>query len=215
MLENRTFSSARFRGCSSTTSRDRSTTTRAGCATRCGTPRRRNDDPTIVLLTPGIYNSAYFEHTMLARHMGVELVEGNDLLVRDNVVFMKTTKGLQRVDVIYRRIDDEYLDPLYFRADSSLGVPGLVNAYRAGNVALANAIGTGVADDKAVYPYVPEMIRFYLGEEPICRTPTFDCTDDKQRRHVLITLQTGREERRTVGRVRHADGPVCVGERTQ
>jgi uncharacterized circularly permuted ATP-grasp superfamily protein len=148
-----------------------------------------NDDPTIVLLTPGIYNSAYFEHTMLARHMGVELVEGSDLLVRDNVVFMKTTKGLQRVDVIYRRVDDEYLDPLYFRADSSLGVPGLVNAYRAGNVALANAIGTGVADDKAVYPFVPEMIRFYLGEEPVLpNVPTFDCTDDKQRRHVVSHL---------------------------
>jgi uncharacterized circularly permuted ATP-grasp superfamily protein len=146
-------------------------------------------DPTIVLLTPGIYNSAYFEHTMLARRMGVELVEGSDLLVRDNVVYMKTTKGLQRVDVIYRRIDDDFLDPLYFRADSTLGVAGIMNAYRAGNVAIANAVGTGVADDKAVYPHVPTMIEFYLGEEPVLpNVPTFDCTDDKQRRHVVDHL---------------------------
>jgi uncharacterized circularly permuted ATP-grasp superfamily protein len=146
-------------------------------------------DPTIVLLTPGIYNSAYFEHTMLARRMGVELVEGSDLMVRDNVVFMKTTKGLQRVDVIYRRIDDAFIDPLYFRADSTLGVAGLVNAYRAGNVTVANAVGTGVADDKCVYPYVPEMIRFFLGEEPILpNVPTYDCTNDVQRRHVLDHL---------------------------
>jgi uncharacterized circularly permuted ATP-grasp superfamily protein len=147
-------------------------------------------DPTIVLLTPGIYNSAYFEHTVLARRMGVELVEGSDLLVRDNIVYMKTTKGLERVDVIYRRIDDEYLDPLYFRADSTLGVAGIMNAYRAGNVAIANAVGTGVADDKAVYPFVPEMIRFYLGEEPILpNVPTYDCTDDLQRRHVVTHLE--------------------------
>jgi uncharacterized circularly permuted ATP-grasp superfamily protein len=143
-------------------------------------------DPTIVLLTPGIYNSAYFEHTVLARRMGVELVEGSDLLVRDNIVYMKTTKGLQRVDVIYRRIDDDFLDPLYFRADSTLGVAGIMNAYRAGNVAIANAVGTGVADDKAVYPHVPAMIRFYLDEEPILpNVPTYDCTDDAQRHHVL------------------------------
>jgi uncharacterized circularly permuted ATP-grasp superfamily protein len=146
-------------------------------------------DPTIVLLTPGIYNSAYFEHTVLARRMGVELVEGSDLLVRDNIVYMKTTKGLQRVDVIYRRIDDDFLDPLYFRADSTLGVAGIMNAYRAGNVAIANAVGTGVADDKAVYPHVPAMIRFYLDEEPILpNVPTFDCTDDAQRQHVLGRL---------------------------
>jgi uncharacterized circularly permuted ATP-grasp superfamily protein/uncharacterized alpha-E superfamily protein len=145
-----------------------------------------NPEPTIVLLTPGIYNSAYFEHTMLARRMGVELVEGHDLIVRDNIVYMKTTKGLQRVDVIYRRIDDDFLDPLYFRADSALGVAGIMNAYRAGNVVLANAVGTGVADDKAIYPFVPAMIRFYLGEEPILpNVPTYDCTNEAQRQHVL------------------------------
>jgi uncharacterized circularly permuted ATP-grasp superfamily protein len=148
-----------------------------------------NPEPTIVLLTPGIYNSAYFEHTMLARRMGVELVEGQDLIVRDNVVYMRTTRGTQRVDVIYRRIDDAFLDPLYFRNDSTLGIAGLMNAYRAGNVALANAVGTGVADDKAIYPFVPAMIRFYLSEEPILpNVPTYDCTDDAQRRHVLDHL---------------------------
>jgi uncharacterized circularly permuted ATP-grasp superfamily protein len=149
-----------------------------------------NVEPTIVLLTPGIYNSAYFEHTMLARRMGVELVEGHDLIVRDNVVYMKTTKGTQRVDVIYRRVDDDYLDPLYFMADSSLGVAGLMDAYRAGNVVLANAIGSGVADDKAVYPFVPAMIKYYLGEDPILpNVPTYDCTDELQRRHVLGHLE--------------------------
>jgi uncharacterized circularly permuted ATP-grasp superfamily protein len=147
------------------------------------------DDPTIVLLTPGIYNSAYFEHTLLARRMGVELVEGHDLIVHDNAVFMKTTKGLQRVDVIYRRVDDEFLDPLYFRTDSALGVAGLMNAYRAGNVVLANAVGSGVADDKAVYPYVPSMIRYYLDEDAIlANVPTFDCTDERARAHVLSHL---------------------------
>ena len=146
-------------------------------------------DPTVVLLTPGIYNSAYFEHTVLARRMGVELVEGSDLLVHDNIVYMKTTKGLQRVDVIYRRIDDDYLDPLVFKADSTLGVAGLMNAYRAGSVGIANAVGTGVADDKAIYPFVPEIIRFYLGEEPILpNVPTYDCTDDLQRRYVCSHL---------------------------
>jgi uncharacterized circularly permuted ATP-grasp superfamily protein len=146
-------------------------------------------DPTIVLLTPGIYNSAYFEHTLLARRMGIELVEGRDLLVHDNRVFMKTTKGLQRVDVIYRRIDDDFIDPLYFRPDSTLGVAGLVNAYRAGNVVLANAIGTGVADDKGIYAHVPAMIRYYLGEEPLLpNVPTFDCTSEAARAHVLDHL---------------------------
>lgn len=124
-------------------------------------------DPTVVLLTPGVYNSAYFEHTYLARQMGIELVEGRDLLVHDNIVYMRTTGGLRRVDVIYRRIDDDFLDPLTFRSDSTLGVPGLMNAYRAGNVALANSIGTGIADDKALYAYVPAIIRYYLAEEPI------------------------------------------------
>ncbi len=124
-------------------------------------------NPTVVLLTPGQYNSAYFEHAFLAQQMGVELVEGADLFVKDDVVYMRTTSGPQPVDVVYRRIDDDFLDPLAFRSDSMLGVPGLVSAYRKGHVTLANAIGTGVADDKSVYPYVPEMIRFYLGEEPI------------------------------------------------
>jgi uncharacterized circularly permuted ATP-grasp superfamily protein len=148
------------------------------------------DEPTIVLLTPGIYNAAYFEHTLLARRMGVELVEGNDLIVHDNVVFMKTTRGLQRVDVIYRRIDDDFLDPLYFRSDSAVGIAGLMNAYRAGNVVIANAVGTGVADDKAVYPHVPAMIRFYLDEDPILENvPTFDCNKEREREHVLAHLE--------------------------
>src|SRR5258705_505849 len=127
-------------------------------------PRVR--DPVVAVLTPGQYNSAYFEHAFLAQQMGVELVEGADLFVKDNTVYMRTTSGRQRVDVIYRRIDDAFLDPLAFRKDSMLGVPGLFAAYRAGNVALANAVGTGVADDKSTYPYVPEMIRFYLKEVP-------------------------------------------------
>ena len=124
-------------------------------------------DPVVVVLTPGAHNSAYFEHAFLAQQMGVELVEGQDLFVRDGFVYMRTTHGPQRVDVIYRRIDDDFLDPLVFRPDSVLGVPGLMSAYRAGRVTIANAIGTGIADDKSVYPYVPDMIRFYLGEEPL------------------------------------------------
>ncbi len=152
---------------------------------------RGSSQPNVVLLTPGIYNSAYFEHTLLARRMGIELVEGRDLIVVDNVVFLKTTRGLERVDVIYRRIDDDYLDPLYFKNDSTLGVTGLMNAYRSGNVTIANAIGTGVGDDKAVYRFVPDMIRFYLDEEPLLdNVPTFDCTDDVQRRHVIGNLDS-------------------------
>ena len=127
----------------------------------------QRDEPNVVLLTPGVYNSAYFEHSFLAQQMGIELVEGRDLFTEDNVVYVKTTNGKQRVDVIYRRIDDDFLDPLTFRPESKLGVPGLVNAYRSGNVALANGIGTGVADDKSVYPFVPDMIRFYGLGEPI------------------------------------------------
>jgi uncharacterized circularly permuted ATP-grasp superfamily protein len=131
-------------------------------------------DPTVVLLTPGAYNSAYFEHTFLAQQMGIELVEGRDLFVKDDIVYMRTTQGPQRVDVIYRRLDDDFLDPLAFRKDSMLGVPGLLSAYRAGGVTLANAIGTGVADDKSIYPYVPEMVRFYLGEESLLNNvPTY------------------------------------------
>ncbi|HET6174075.1 MAG TPA: circularly permuted type 2 ATP-grasp protein [Gaiellales bacterium] len=145
--------------------------------------------PTVVLLTPGVHNSAYFEHSFLARHMGIELVEGGDLLCHDDVVYMRTTQGLQRVDVIYRRVDDEFLDPLIFRKDSMLGAPGLLNAYRAGNVTLANAPGTGVADDKAVYRYVPEMIRYYLSEEPILgNVPTYLGVHEADRRYILEHL---------------------------
>jgi len=146
-------------------------------------------DPTIVLLTPGVYNSAYFEHTYLARQMGIELVEGRDLLVHDNIVYTRTTGGLRRVDVIYRRIDDDFLDPLAFRPDSTLGVPGLLNAYRAGNVSLANAIGTGIADDKALYAYVPAIIRYYLGEEAILpNVETYLLTNASHKQYVLEHL---------------------------
>jgi uncharacterized circularly permuted ATP-grasp superfamily protein len=146
-------------------------------------------NPSVIVLTPGVYNSAYYEHAMLARQMGVPLAEGRDLIVADNVVFLKTTRGLERVDVIYRRIDDDFLDPLYFRSDSGIGVVGLMNAYRAGNVTLANAIGTGIADDKALYRYVPEMIRFYLSEEPILQNvETLDCTVPSVRKHVIDHL---------------------------
>jgi len=149
------------------------------------------NDPTTVLLTPGVSNSAYFEHTFLAQQMGIELVEGRDLLVHDNLVYMRTTAGLRRVDVIYRRVDDDFLDPLCFRRDSILGVPGLFNAYRAGNVTLANAIGTGVADDKAVYAYVPEMIRYYLNEDAILpNVPTFLLTEPAERQHTLDHLDS-------------------------
>jgi uncharacterized circularly permuted ATP-grasp superfamily protein len=147
-------------------------------------------DPTTVLLTPGVSNSAYFEHTFLAQQMGIELVEGRDLLVHNNIVYMRTTGGLRRVDVIYRRVDDDFLDPLCFRRDSILGVPGLFNAYRAGNVTLANAIGTGVADDKAVYSYVPDIIKYYLSEEPIlANVPTFLLSNSVHRQHVLGNLE--------------------------
>ena len=128
------------------------------------------------MLTPGVFNSAYFEHSFLARQMGVDLVEGRDLVVDNSFVYMRTTGGLRRVDVIYRRVDDDFLDPLCFRPDSVLGVAGLMNAYRNGNVALVNAVGTGVADDKAIYPYVPDMIKFYMAQEPILpNVPTYIC----------------------------------------
>jgi len=147
-------------------------------------------DPTAVLLTPGAANSAYFEHAFLAQQMGVELVEGQDLFVREGFVFMRTTRGPQRVDVIYRRIDDDFLDPLAFRADSTLGVPGLLTAYREGNVTIANAIGTGIADDKSLYPYVPEMIRFYFGEEPLlANVPTWILGRPDDRAYVLEHLE--------------------------
>jgi uncharacterized circularly permuted ATP-grasp superfamily protein len=147
------------------------------------------DDPTVVLLTPGVYNSAYFEHCYLARSMGVEIVEGRDLVVREQRVFMRTTKGLEPVDVIYRRIDDDFLDPTVFRKDSMLGVPGLVSAYRAGNVALANSIGTGVADDKVIYYFVPRMIKYYLGEEPILpNVETYLASEKKDYDYILDNL---------------------------
>jgi uncharacterized circularly permuted ATP-grasp superfamily protein len=143
----------------------------------------------VVLLTPGIYNSAYFEHSFLAQKMGIQLVEGGDLTVQDGRVWMRTTKGLRKVDVIYRRIDDDFLDPKAFRPDSLLGVPGLVDAYRAGAVALANAPGNGVADDKVVYAYVPKMIRYYEGEDAILpNVPTYLCWQEADRKHVLANL---------------------------
>jgi len=149
----------------------------------------RGDDAQIVLLTPGIHNSAYFEHSFLAQQMGIELVEGRDLIVDGGIVYTKTIRGLKRVDVIYRRVDDEFLDPLTFRGDSVLGVPGLMGAYRAGNVALANAVGNGVADDKAIYAYVPEFIRYYLGEEPILKTvDTYLCANPSDLSYVLDHL---------------------------
>jgi len=147
------------------------------------------DNPTVVLLTPGMHNSAYFEHAFLAQQMGVELVEGQDLFVQDDQVLMRTTRGPQRVDVIYRRIDDDFLDPRAFRPTSKLGVPGLLQAYRAGKVTLANAIGTGIADDKSIYPYVPDMIDFYLGEKPILsNVPTHACREREQLDYTLAHL---------------------------
>ena len=146
-------------------------------------------DPVVVVLSPGIYNSAYFEHSFLAQQMGVEIVEGRDLIVADGYLKMRTTKGLQRVDVIYRRIDDDFIDPLAFRPDSLLGIPGLMEVYRAGRVAIANALGTGVADDKVIYAYVPQMIRYYLGEEPLlANVPTYLCWESQQQDHVLNNL---------------------------
>lgn len=146
-------------------------------------------NPQVVVLTPGVYNSAYYEHAYLARLMGVPLVEGRDLVAHDNMIYMRTTTGLRRIDVIYRRVDDDFIDPLTFRRDSSLGVPGLFNAYRAGTVVICNAPGTGVADDKAVYAYVPEIIRYYLGEEPVLpNIETFLCREPSQLAHVLNNL---------------------------
>ncbi|MTW03702.1 circularly permuted type 2 ATP-grasp protein [Pseudoduganella ginsengisoli] len=147
------------------------------------------NDPTIVVMTPGMYNSAYFEHAFLAQQMGVELVEGKDLFVSDNAVYMRTTHGPRRVDVIYRRLDDDFLDPLAFRPDSALGVPGLLSVYRAGRVTLANAIGTGVADDKSIYPYVPDMIEFYLSERPVLNNvPTWQCRRKEDLDYTLAHL---------------------------
>lgn len=146
-------------------------------------------EPNIVLLSPGVFNSAYYEHAYLARQMGIELVEGRDLVTHDNIVYMRTTSGLRQVDVIYRRVDDDFIDPLSFRPDSMLGVSGLFNAYRAGNVTLANAFGTGVADDKAIYAYVPDIIKYYLSEDPILpNVKTFLMSIEKERNHVLQNL---------------------------
>jgi len=150
----------------------------------------KSSRPTVVLLTPGIYNSAYFEHTTLARLMGIELVEGRDLVVQNHKVYMKTTKGLKKVDVIYRRVDDEFIDPLVFRPDSVLGVPGIYHAYRKGNVAIVNAMGNGVADDKAVYSYVPDMIRYYLNEEPILKSvPTYKMENQDERKYTIENIR--------------------------
>ena len=144
----------------------------------------------MVLLTPGVYNSAYYEHTFLARQMGIALVEGRDLVVDNHKVYMKTTNGLEQVHVIYRRVDDEFLDPLIFRPDSVLGVPGLLSAYRKGNVAIVNAVGNGVADDKAVYAYVPAMIKYYLNEEPILENvPTYQLSDEDARQYVFENIR--------------------------
>jgi uncharacterized circularly permuted ATP-grasp superfamily protein len=147
-------------------------------------------EPTVVVLTPGMYNSAYFEHAFLAQQMGVELVEGQDLFVKDKFVYMRTTRGPRRVDVIYRRVDDDFLDPLVFRPTSTLGCAGLMEAYKAGHVAICNAVGTGVADDKSIYPYVPDMIQFYLGEEPILKNvPTFQCRKPDDLQYTLANLK--------------------------
>ena len=159
------------------------------------------------MLTPGAYNSAYFEHAFLAQQMGVELVEGQDLFVQNDTVYMRTTRGPQRVHVIYRRVDDDFLDPLAFRPDSMLGVPGLFAAYRAGRVTLANAIGTGVADDKSIYPYVPDMIRFYLSEEPILdNVPTLSCCyrDEDRAQRAREPRPAGRQGSPRRRRLRHA-----------
>src|SRR6202163_525079 len=152
-------------------------------------PATATSDPTVVLLTPGVYNSAYYEHSFLADKLGIELVEGRDLFVKAGFVYMRTTQGAKRVDVIYRRVDDDFLDPLTFRPDSALGVAGLMSAYQAGNVTLANAVGTGIADDKAVYSYMPEIVKFFLGEEPILKNvPTWRCREEEHLSYVLDHL---------------------------
>ena len=152
-------------------------------------PSSASRDPNVVLLTPGVFNSAYYEHSFLADKLGVELVEGRDLFVKDEIVYMRTTQGPRRVDVVYRRIDDDFLDPLTFRPDSALGVPGLMSAYKAGNVTLANAVGTGIADDKAVYSFMPEIVKFYLGEEPLLKNvPTWRCREEEHLGYVLDHL---------------------------
>jgi uncharacterized circularly permuted ATP-grasp superfamily protein len=158
--------------------------------TLCNLAPDNVDSPNIAVLTPGIYNSAYFEHSFLAREMGMQLVEGRDLVVVDGFVYMKMIYGLERVDVIYRRIDDDFIDPLHFRKDSVLGIPGITEVYRNGRVALANSLGTGIGDDKAIYVYVPEMIKYYTGEDIILpNVPTYLCSDDKQRQYVIRNIK--------------------------
>src|SRR5579864_7744062 len=159
-------------------------------ALRSVAPLSASAEPTVALMTPGVYNSAYYEHSFLADKLGIELVEGRDLVVKAEVVYMRTTEGLKRVDVIYRRIDDDFLDPLTFRPDSALGVPGLMSSYHAGNVTLANAVGTGIADDKAVYSYMPKIVKFYLGQEPILKNvPTWRCRESDHLAYVLDHLE--------------------------
>jgi uncharacterized circularly permuted ATP-grasp superfamily protein len=158
-------------------------------ALRSVAPHSAAAEPTVALMTPGVYNSAYYEHSFLADKLGIELVEGRDLIVKNDEVFMRTTEGLKRVDVIYRRVDDDFLDPLTFRPDSALGVPGLMSAYAAGNVTLANAVGTGIADDKAIYSYMPDVVKFYLGEEPILKNvQTWRCREPQDLAYVLDNL---------------------------
>jgi uncharacterized circularly permuted ATP-grasp superfamily protein len=158
-------------------------------ALRSVAPDTAAGEPSVALLTPGIYNSAYYEHSFLADKLGIELVEGRDLIVKNEEVFMRTTEGLKRIDVMYRRLDDDFLDPLTFRPDSLLGVPGLMSAYMAGNITLANAVGTGISDDKAVYSYMPEIVRFYLSEEPILKNvPTWRCREPKDLTYVVEHL---------------------------
>jgi uncharacterized circularly permuted ATP-grasp superfamily protein len=155
-------------------------------ALRSVAPETAASEPTVALLTPGVYNSAYYEHTFLADKLGVELVEGRDLIVKNDEVFMRTTEGLKRVDVLYRRLDDDFIDPLTFRPDSVLGVPGLMSAYQAGTITLANAVGTGICDDKAIYSYMPDIVRFYMGEEPILKNvPTWCCREKDDLSYVL------------------------------
>lgn len=149
-----------------------------------------SNNPTVGVLTPGVYNSAYFEHSFLARQMGVELLEGSDLVVENNFVYMKTTRGLKKIDVLYRRIDDDFLDPKIFRKDSLLGVPGIIDAYKAGNIAFANAPGTGIADDKAIYSYAPNIIKYYLNEDPIIpNVPTYICSESKNMDYVIKNIE--------------------------
>jgi uncharacterized circularly permuted ATP-grasp superfamily protein len=163
-------------------------------------PRTAPGDPTVALLTPGIYNSAYYEHSFLADKLGIELVEGRDVVVRGQVAYMRTTEGLKRIDVIYRRIDDDFLDPLAFRPDSALGVPGLMSVYQAGNLTLANAVGTGIADDKAVYSYMPEIVKFYLGEEPILKNVPPGDAGKRSISPMCSTISTSSSSRRCTAR---------------